>query len=249
MRKLIPGLVALVVILGTDRVTRGEENAPQAVVDRAIKALGTAAGDKRAATWKGKGKFMGLGQEIEFAGEWFVQLPSQLKAQMEFDFMGNKVTRTQVLDGDKGWVSMMGNTDDMSADDLAQSKDQLYTQWVATIRPLKDPAFKLTPLGESKVGDRAVVGLKVSHAGHPDVSLYFDKETGLLAKSTQKVKDMEGQEVEQDTYPSDYGDVDGGKHARKQTIKRGGKDFVTMEITDFKREDKLPPGTFAKPGQ
>jgi hypothetical protein len=145
---------------------------------------------------------------------------------------------------------MAGNIEEMNEDQVAEAKEGMYAGWVATLAPLKSKDFRLAPLGEEKVGDRAAVGIKVSSKGHKDINLYFDTETGMLAKTQARVKDMmSGQEVDQETLPSDYKDVGGVKRAHKTVINRDGKKFVELEITEFKTVDTLDDSLFAKPGQ
>ena len=186
--------------------------------------------------------------EIEFTFEATVQPPKQSRRRFEADVSGTKFERTIVFNGDKGWINMMGNTDEMSQDQLAAEREDLYAAWVATLEPLKDAAFKLAPLGEIKVGDRPAVGVKVSHKDHKDVSLHFDKDKSLLLKVQRRTKDsMTGQEVDQETFYSDYKEDDGVQRSRKQKTKRDGNDFLEIEITESKRVDRLDDSTFAKP--
>ena len=84
--------------------------------------------------------------------------------------------------------------------------------------------------------------MKVSHKGHADVSLYFDKDTGMLVKSERKAKDpMAGTDVQQENLYSDYQDIDGVKHYKKRTINRDGKVYNEINITEFKHVDHLDP--------
>jgi hypothetical protein len=89
----------------------------------------------------------------------------------------------------------------------------------------------------------------VSHQGHRDVSLYFDKETGLLVKSVQTVKAQElgGQEVKQEFFQKDYKEVGGVKVPTKHVFLRDGKKYVEAEGTEIKLLEKLDDGTFGKP--
>src|SRR5262249_11229253 len=137
---------------------------------------------------------------------------------------------------------------EMDADRVADTKEEMYAGRVTNLVALLDPAFKLTALGDSKVGDRPAVGVKVSHEGHKDISLFFDKDSGLLLKSARKAKDQQMQEVDQETFYSDYQDVDGVKRYKKMKIKRDGSDFIDMQISDFKTPEKLDNSVF-KVGQ
>jgi hypothetical protein len=251
MQKLTYGLLAITLVLVSGAWLRADDKATdaKAIINKAIKATG---GEEqlakyKAVTWKGKGKINLMGTEIEFTIQAAAQPPKQSRGQSEADFNGMKFERLQVVNGDKGWISMMGNTEEMSEDQLATAKEELYAGWVATLEPLKDPAFKLTPLGESKVADQPAVGLKVSRQDHKDINLYFDKDKGLLVKLQRRAKDMMGQEVDQETFYSDYKESNGLQHARKQKTKRDGSDFLAIDITEFKPVEKLDDSTFAKP--
>ena len=175
---------------------------------------------------------------------------NQIKVNIQLDFNGMQISHIQVFDGSKGWVSSMGNVMDMDEKTVAESKEEVYASRIASLAGLKDPKVKLSSLGDSKVGDRAVAGIKVSSEGHKDINLYFDKETGLLAKAGRKVKSMDGEDVDQEAFYSDFKvDSDGIKRAKKQVMQRGGKDYITMEINDLKMVDSLPDSLFTKPGE
>lgn len=251
MHKVIGGSFVLSLLVACAALVRADDQAAaRGIIDKAMKASG---GEEKlakykAATWKGKGKINVGGVEIDFTVEAAAQPPKQWRVKSEGEFSGTKFERIQVVNGDKGWVSLTGNTEDMPEDQLVTAKEDLYAGWVAMLVPLKDAAFKLAPLPEIKVGDRPAVGVKVSHQGHKDISLYFDKENGLLVKVQRRVKDMMGQEVEQETFYTDYKEANGILHPRKQNTKRDGNDFLQIEITEYKPVEQLDPSKFAKPG-
>jgi hypothetical protein len=224
---------------------------PKAIVAKALQALG---GEEKlsrfkAATWKAKGTFH-FGQDVEFTGEWSAQPPEQLRNVLKFDNSGMIFTRVQVINGDKGWVTMRGKAQEMNAQQLAEAKEELYAGWVATVVPLTDPAFTLTVLPEARVGDRAAVGVRITHKGHRDVSLFFDKENGLPVRTLRRVHDMmSNQDVDQETLLSDYKDFGGVQHSAKSVVRRAGRDLVDLEITEFKPLEKLDERVFAKPGE
>ena len=54
---------------------------------------------------------------------------------------------------------------------------------VARMVPLlKEKGYELSLIGEDKVEGKKVVGVRVTKKDQKDISLFFDKETGLLAK-------------------------------------------------------------------
>jgi ABC-type Na+ transport system ATPase subunit NatA len=83
----------------------------------------------------------------------------------------------------------------------------------------------------------------------PAVTLFFDKTTGLLAKSETKVKDeFQGfKEVTQETYFSDYKDANGKKLFGKMKIVRDGKTMIESTLSEQKAPEKLDPKLFEKP--
>jgi hypothetical protein len=213
---------------------------PRAIIDRAIKASGgeEMLAKNKAQTWNETGTFYGMGDGLPFKGAYASQPPSQFKMAIENVF-------TIVVNGDKGWM----NDTEMNAEQLAEFKENNYAGWVSSLLPLKDKEFTLTAIEETKVGNEPAVGVKVSHAGHRDVKLYFDKKTGLLVKVVMRAKaeDLGGKEVDQESELREYKDMNGIKVPMKVVILRDGKRYVEAEVTDWKGSEKLPDSTFAKP--
>src|SRR4051794_26575345 len=172
--------LALLVALAPEaaRVGRSEEKAgPRAIIDKAIQAAGGEAKLARfkAHTWTEKGTYYGMGDGLPYTGRYAVQYPDRFSMEIEGFFK-------MVLDGDHGWVKSGGDTMEMTKEQLAEHQENHYGGYVTTLLPLKDKAFTLTALPDEKVDGRPAAGVKVSHKGHRDVSLYFDKQTGLLAR-------------------------------------------------------------------
>lgn len=242
MKKVLGLALALVVGLSVVGVLRADE--PKDIIEKAIKATGGE--DKlakfKAQTWSAKGKYYGMGEGQDYTAEYAVQFPDKFKFTVQGIF-------TIVYDGSKGWRKMGEDTAEMTAEQLAEQKEGMHAGYLATLLPLRDNAYTLTPLGEVKVGDRAAVGIKVSSKGHRDVNFYFDKDTNLLVKSEMTVKSEEqgGKQVTQEELYSDHQDVDGVKIPMKMTINRDGKKFVEGESSNVKLLEKLDDNVFSKP--
>jgi hypothetical protein len=234
-------------------IVRADGSDAKATIEKGIQAIGGKdnVSKVKAMTWKGKGTFHGLGSPIEYTGEWFLQPPKQMKGTIEADFNGMKLPIIQIVNGDKAYRSMMGNVTELEGDDLAESRNEFYENRLLPALAIHgEEGFKLASLGDSKLEGKAVVGVKVSHEGHADVSLFFDKDSGLLVKSVRKAKDpMTMQDVDQETLYSDYQDVGGVKFAKKRKINRDGKVFNEIQITEYKPVDHLDEKTFAKPAE
>jgi hypothetical protein len=249
--------VSLAVVLALaagNRVARADDQADmKALVAKAIKAAG---GEKnlakyRAVTMKMKGKFYLSDNGLPYTGELAVQYPGQQKITINFESCGQTFTYVGVVNKDKGWEKTgTGEAQAMGKDKLAEAKEQMYAQRLATLLPLRDKGVKLSPVGEVQVGDRAAVGIKVESKGHRDVNLYFDKKTHLLLKTETVAKAMgSDKEVPMETSFEDYKKTEGGvMRPTKMRVKQDGKKFVDVdEISDIQLLEKLDDSDFDKP--
>lgn len=216
---------------------RADDAEARKVIDKAIKATGGGADKTPATTWKGKGTFYGMGDGFPYIGTWSEHLPDKFRMEIENAFV-------MIVNGDKGWV----NGEEMTKEQLTEQKEGMYAGWVLRLTPLADKAFTLVVIGDSKVDDKPAVGIKVSHKGHRDVSLYFDKETALPVKIEQTVKDdQSGKELTQESVIKEWIKAGEVKVPSKMIIKREGKLYVDGEMSDYKMSEKLPDETFSKP--
>jgi hypothetical protein len=240
------------VALGVAGLARADEQADaEALLDKGIKALGGEANltKFKAATWKGKGKIHFGDETADFTGEWALQAPDQFRVALEVTGKQAAFKQVRVLNGDKGWKKDDNEeTTELPKETLAEEKKNMHAHWVATLVPLKDKALKLAPLPEGKVGDRPVVGIKVTGPDKREFRLFLDKDTGLPLKSEWTVRNLgSAKEVTQEVTYADYKEVEGIKRAMKLTVQRDGKPFAEQEISDFKPAEKLDDKTFAKP--
>jgi outer membrane lipoprotein-sorting protein len=244
--------VSCAVLLALTPAGRADEAADaRAVVDKAIKAHGGAdnLNKHKAAVFKIKGKFYGLGEGIDFTGDISYQEPDKIKSIIQVNVMGTDFKVTNIVNGDKGWVDDPQGKRDMTKEELTEAQEALNHNAIAQLGVLTSKEYALSLLGEVKVGDSDAIGVLVQRKDRRDVSLFFDKKTYLLLKSETRVKDLMGGggELTQETLYSDYKKIDEMQAAHKSTIKRDGKLFVESEMSDFKAEDKLDDSVFAKP--
>ena len=210
------------------------------VLEAAIKATG-GTGQSQAVSWKGKGQSHATGEATDYTGTWSKQLPDKSRIEIE-----NAVTT--IVNGDKAWTSKAGNVREMTKDQLAEQREELHAEWVMSLHPLKDKAFTLSLVGESKLGDKPVIGVTVSHKGRRDVTLYFDKASHLLVKEEHVVKDeLSGKDEIQETVITDWAMVGDTKVASKIVVKRDGRPYQNGEMSNYNIADKHPDGTFDKP--
>ncbi len=229
MRRLV--CLAAAVALALAGAARADEQADlKKVIDKAIKAAG---GEEKLAkykaeTFKGKGKFYGMGDGVDYTGDWAIQRPDKMRVEIK----SGDFTFTRVVNGGKVWVKLGDSAMQVEdKDQIAEAKENMYAEWVSSLVPLvKEKGFTLAALGDAKVDGKAAVGVRVSSKGHRDVNLFFDKDKGLLVKAEYVVKDpMAGdKEQTQETLLSNYKEVSGVQKPMKVVINRDGKKYVEM---------------------
>jgi hypothetical protein len=170
MRKLFGiGLAAGLLLWSGLPVARTDESrTAKRILDKAVAARGGKAKltRARAAHWRARGTFHGLDGSVAFSGEWWVQLPGQMKVALQLD--SDSSSCVTILDGERGWITGTDFLRELSPEQIRQAKEELYQQEVASILPLRDGAFQLDVVPETKIAGQPVV--KVTHPGHDDLT-------------------------------------------------------------------------------
>ncbi len=230
---------------------RADEKDARAIVLAGIKAVGTNPEEKVGrATWKEKGKFTGGGFMVDYTSDWAFQSPDKFRFVMGFEIGGMKVQLTVVASGDKVWESVMGMTQEEKGDKLQATLTEVYQFNVISLVPLvNEKDYRLSTMGEQDVNGKKTLVVKVARDRKPTVTLYFDKDSGLLVKSDVMVKDeFRGwKEVLSESYFGDYKDAGGRKVMTKLKVVRAGTTMLESTITDQQYPDKLDPKLFEKP--
>lgn len=237
-------------LLTTSSSARAEDDAKK-VVEAAIKAHGGA--DKlaklkdKAVQQKGK---MKLFMPIEAEGDYEMTASAgKFRRQLKFSFMGTDIDSIQVFDGKTFWISTNGMlTTFDKKEDIDALKEAIHAEKAAGLAMLGDKNIELSLIGDDKVGDTPVVGVRVSEKGHKDVSLFFDKNTHLLKKIVNRGLDFQSHmEAEQERIIEEYKEFDGLKRPTKVTVNKDGKKQVVVEISEMKYIEKPDDTTFNKP--
>jgi hypothetical protein len=133
--------LALLVSGAVSLLRANEDEGTNAVLDKAIKALGGEArlSKVKAATWKGKGTISFGGNDNEFTSESTVRGLDHFRGTFAGEFGGNQVKGVTVLAGDKGWRKFGDNKMEMDKDGVANEKRTVYLQVLpALLVPLRD---------------------------------------------------------------------------------------------------------------
>src|SRR5205085_2581095 len=117
----------------------------------------------------------------DFTQETAVQLP-KFKETMQLSVLNKTVQVTSVFNGKEGWIRADDKDIKVTDEILAEFKQAAHTMGLMQGVFLKSKAVKFSVVGEVQVKGKPAVGLTASQEGKKDVTLYFDKATGLLAK-------------------------------------------------------------------
>jgi hypothetical protein len=222
----------------------------KAIVAKAIEARGGAANLARfkAMTAKFNGTMYSDDSETKFSGTQQEIAPEKVRMDASMRIGCEEVSTKVVFDGTKGWRSLNGNVVEMTKEEADHLREDRYVSWVAGLRGLSAKGIKLAPLGKATVAGKPAVGIRVSCEGHPDVSLYFDKATGLIAKRVCQRKDTDtGAAITEEVLYSDFKNVSGLMIPCRMTVNRDGKPYQVGEWLEVTLSENLPEGTFAKP--
>ena len=251
MQRFYVALVVSVFVSGTGRMVSADEKDVEAILDKAIKALGGE--DKltkiQAVAWKGKGKMIvGDNQEHEFTSQTIAQGLDHFRSELEVEgVFGRQLRMLSVLNGDKVWLSVGGMA--LRPDDaLAGLKRSAYLALIpVTVVPLKGPGFKVQAAGEEQVEAEPAFVIKVTCPDGSDMAISFNKNSGRPVKVAGKVFALDDQEVMQETIYGAYRDFGGIHVATRLEVKIDGKPYRRQELTEFKILDTVKPSTFSTP--
>jgi len=245
LRRLCCFLLTLILSLAPYAWLRADDQQQaRNIVARAIKAHG---GEERlntfpAQTWNEMGIYYGSGKSTPYKASIATHYPGRVKIDVENVY-------SAVIDGEHGWMTAQGQTRELARNLLDDRREEQYTDWVTTLLPLKNRKFKLALTGDAIVETKPAAGVRVSWKDQRELNLYFDKASGLLVKSAQRVKSQEqqGQEVTQECIVLEFEDVQGIKSASKTVVRRNGKQFLETTRTDMKRLERLDDSLFVRP--
>ena len=250
MRKFLLLTAAACCVAGLSSQARAEDDT-RAIIEKAIKAHGgmekLARLKKMGVQSKGKGKVQQAGG-IDITLETSAQ-DGKSRQVIEGEVANTKFKQIILFDGKK--LQIFINDKEFKLDDkkmLKEVQEQAYAEKVVGLLFFKDKGFKLFPLGEMKVNDKAAVGVRVSSEGHRDVNLFFDKDKGLLLKKITRALDfLSGEEQSQEKLFQEYKDRDGFVQPTKVVVLRDGKELLSLEIEEVKFVDRFDDDTFTKP--
>lgn len=194
-------------------------SAPNITVDEIVAkytdALGGSAAVAKITTFAKTGTFEIPSRNMRAQAEMWRKAPDK---ELTVVHLPNGPQFAQGFDGSAGWEQRPGRpvVDDLTGDDLVRAKQ------AASFIPglnLKQDFARTQVTGVEKIGDRDAYRVAASRAGGGQVRFYFDTQSGLLLRLSQRIESPLGA-LPQDTNYSDYRDVNGVKVPFTVTVVR-----------------------------
>jgi hypothetical protein len=252
-------LLAIGLVLALAGLSRADEEG-EAIIQKAIKAHGGAqnlAKLKNCHT-KSQGQydpfvpsgFVNPGQQYDFKSDTVVQLPGKIRVISDYWLGMLKVSSaTVVLNGDDAWLKANGKTTLIQDQALEEQKATIQEFMCSALTPLLEKnSYDLTALPDKKVKGKAAHVVSVKPKGHPEIILYFDKDSGLLVKTERRAYNA-GTKKEglQEIFYSNYKDQDGVKCAMASVGWWDGKQLWTSVVTEIEFLKTVPKHYFEEP--
>lgn len=219
------------------------------IIERAIKAHGGEAKLAKLKTTSSKAKgtvYLRLPVPLSIESVW--QWPDRLK-NVATSNLAKSSSLVDAIAGDDSWSVRDGKPGPLGAVKRDELRTQAHVRRLLMLTPLlQDNSYKLSVLEGIRIDDRPAAGIVVSCPGERDIKLYFDVETGRLAKIERRISDDAGKkESVQEEFFRDYRDIDGVPTAAKQVWHRDGKKVLEMTVTEAHYPDRLDADAFADP--
>jgi hypothetical protein len=114
----------------------------------------------------------------------------------------------------------------------ADRTEKAYLVWVWTLGPLLDKDSKLTALPPTKLGDKTILGLRLSREKQKDIDLYFHEKTHRLARI-----DWRAYQIDFD----DWKETEGFRYPAKSFVRhKDGTLYLRTEFQLFEVLKELP---------
>jgi hypothetical protein len=212
------------------------------LIAKAIEAQGGKEKIQSIKTMKTTGKFMAGGMEFPFTT--FHSRPLNIRIQSEV--MG--ATMVQAFDGETGWMinPMMGSTDPQKMPPIQAKAFKLQADMDGPLIDWKKKGYTVEYIGTDDVEGTEVHHLKLDTNENIILDIYFDAEYFLSLK-VRTASTEEGSEFEQDTFFSDYKDIDGMLVAHSIENQMGGQTVSEILIETVAFGVEVDPTGFTMP--
>jgi hypothetical protein len=205
------------------------------IVNKYITAVGGLDKMQAVKTLKLTGKSSVSGMDIPFTQTY--KRPLMMLSELTIQGMVVK----QAYDGSKGWYlnPLMGKKDPDLMPKDAEKATIKQADFDGEIINYKEKGNKIELIGKEDLEGSSVYNIKLTEQDSSTANYYFDAESYLLIKQTDKIK-FDTKEVTSETLLSDYKLVDGVLRPYAMEVKSPDNPMGTMKIIIEKVETNFP---------
>lgn len=188
------------------------------------------------------GKVQVMGMELPFT----MTQKRPNKMRIESDFQGAKIL--QVFDGEHGWMvnPMMGTTDPQPMPEIQEKGFKAQADMDGPLIDWQKKGYTLEMLPDDEVEGTPVHRLRIETGQDVTITMCFDQDSYLLLKQTMKIKQDET-EFEQDTFMSDYREVEGRLLPMAWEQRVGGQTQSNLIMEKMVFDAPVDDALFVKP--
>jgi hypothetical protein len=256
MRSVTMAMAAAAALAVIGSLTADDAADARALVERALQAAGglDRLAKPRSYTFKQEltTRTKKAPDGVTSTATFYYQPPKKYRMEEDGRFNGKPVSYVEVINGNRGWGKRDGVVRPLAPRDVAHPLEVQQGFGYKFILVLRDSSSPPTWLGRSTIGDRPVVGIKITRRvvqALEERRLFFDPVTNLLARSELRTKLSTGGEMATEQTWDDWKMIDGVAVPHKVTHVVKDSAGTTFERTyrDFKFVDNLDPHLFDQP--
>jgi outer membrane lipoprotein-sorting protein len=153
------------------------------------------------------------------------------KVRMDIEVMGMIIT--QAFDGETAWWvnPQTGSPEEMS-EQQSENMKRMSFGIDALLYPEKY-GITYSYKGKEKIEEKEYFVLEQTFPDGFKATIYIDPKTYLSYKSKSTIVNQMGVEVDQETFETDYKNVNGMMIAHSITIFQGGEEFMKINVTEM----------------
>ena len=185
-----------------------------------------------------------IAQGMEFPVTILMKRPGKMRTEVEVQ--GNKML--QVIDGEAGWsvIPWSGSTvpQDMTVDEAKAMKDQ--ADFEGPLFNWKEKGHKVELIVKEDMEGNSVYKIKVTRA-NGNIETYFIDAENFIPLKVSSVYKFQGNDVENDTYPGNYKEVNGAMMPFSVENKSKGQTVSSVIIDKYEVDKEMDDNLFVKP--
>ena len=195
-------------------------------------------------TTKSTGKSIAQGMELDFV----IVASRPEKFRLEVDIQGAKMI--QAFDGEKGWLvaPWTGSLDPIEITGVQLKSIRQQADMDGMLYNYKEKGFETELVGKEDMEGTEVFKIKQTDKDGDIYYQYIDAENYVLLKTTSKIK-MGESVVENETFYSNYKEVDGMIMAFSFESKTNGQTVSQINITNTEFNVDVDPAIFTMPAK